>query len=558
MCALIALVNLTTGKLWLNLHSGVSRPSRFGLNGHTFIERKMRASLVVLVLCAVVGYAVDGANILCLMGVASPSHHIWNRAIMDALAREGHNLTILSADVEKNQPSNVHYVHLEEIYPTLYTGPESLDLMEMANENLFSSVISFYRDFVVNECGGTLKSKGLRTVMDYPDDFRFDLVLHDFTCGPCLLGLLHKFKYPPLVSVTAFNNPPYSTEVIGGHKFYSYVPFYSLSYDSDMSFYQRVHNTLLSVTDMFYRNYVSNPRIDAMMREYFAFKDMPYAPELHQRTKLMLVNAHYSIDFPESTPPNLVAVGGLQIRDPSPLPGDLEQFVNASRKGVVLFSLGTNIRSDQLDAERQKVIVEAFRQLPDYHFLWKFESDLGIPLPKNVIVRPWMPQNDILAHRRTKAFVTHAGLLSTHEATWHGVPIVGIPFIADQHRNLERCIRLGVAKRVSFQTMTTGQLRDAIRDVLEDPQYRTNMAARSVLFRDQPEKPLARAVWWIEWLLRHPNTTQLESPVLKLGFLRTYLVDVALFLVTLPTLALFLLSRLCRRTRMVHVDKKRN
>uniref|UniRef100_A0A182QKP4 UDP-glucuronosyltransferase n=1 Tax=Anopheles farauti TaxID=69004 RepID=A0A182QKP4_9DIPT len=518
----------------------------------------LRSLISVLAVLPMLGWFVNAANILCLMGVASPSHHIWNRAIMDALAQNGHNLTILSADVEKNQPSNVHYVHLEEIYPTLYTGPDSIDLLEMANENLFQSVVSFYRDFVVHECAGTLKSKGLRQVMNYPDDFRFDLVLHDFTCGPCLLGLLHKFRYPPLVSVTAFNNPPYSTEVIGGHKFYSYVPFYSLSYGTDMSLAQRIHNTLLHLTDMVYRNYISNPRIDAMMREYFRYDDLPYAPELHQRSKLMLVNAHYSVDFPEAAPPNLIPVGGLQIREPAPLPTELEQFLNASRKGAVLFSLGTNVRSDQLDVGRQRMIVNALRQLPDYHFLWKFETELSIPLPKNVIVRPWLPQNDILAHGKTKAFITHAGLLSTHEATWYGVPIVGIPFIADQHRNLERCVRAGVAKRVSFQTMSTVELRDAIRDVLEDPTYRTNMAAQSALFQDQPEKPLARAVWWIEWVMRHPNATQLQSPVLKLGFLRTYLIDVVLVLAAVPLLLVFLARKWLRKSVPAVSDKKRN
>ncbi|XP_035794379.1 UDP-glucuronosyltransferase 2B1-like [Anopheles albimanus] len=504
--------------------------------------------------------AVDGANILCLMGVASPSHHIWNRSIMGALAQAGHNLTILSADVEKNQPDNVHYIHLEEIYPTLYTGPESLDLLEMANENEFASVISFYRDFVVHECAGTLKSKGLQVVLNYPENFRFDLVLHDFTCGPCLLGLLHKFNYPPLVSVTAFNNPPYSTEVIGGHKYYSYVPFYSLSYDTDMNFLQRVHNTVLGLTDLIYRNYVSNPRIDRMMRDYFPYPDLPYAPELHQRSKLMLVNAHYSIDFPETAPPNLIAVGGLQIKDPAPLPQDLEQFMNASRKGAVLFSLGTNVRSDQLGPERQRMIIEALRQLPDYHFLWKFETELDIPLPKNVIIRPWLPQNDILAHRTTRAFITHAGLLSTHEATWYGVPIVGIPFIADQHRNLERCVRKGIARRVPFQTLTTAGLKQAIVDVLEDPQYRTKMAAQSALFRDQPEKPLTRAIWWIEWVLRHPHETQLDSPVLRLGFFKTNLIDVILFLASLPIGLLLVCLRICRRKNPVKAkgDKKRN
>ncbi|XP_058065159.1 UDP-glucosyltransferase 2-like, partial [Anopheles bellator] len=309
---------------------------------------------------------------------------------------------------------------------------------------------------------------------------------------------------------------------------------YSLSYDSDMSFFQRVHNTLLSLADYCYRTYVSHPRIDQMMRDYFPYPDLPYAAKLHQRSKLLLVNAHYSIDFPESSPPNLIPVGGLQIRDPEPLPTDLEQFVNASRKGAVLFSLGTNIRSDQLGEARQRMIIEALGQLPEYHFLWKFETDLQLNLPSNVMVRKWFPQNDILAHRKTKAFVTHAGLLSTHEAAWYGVPIVGIPFITDQHRNLERCVRKGVARRVVFQTMSSDKLKHALQDVLEDPKYRTRMAAQSALFRDQPEKPLARAVWWIEWVLRHPNATELESPVLKLGFLRTNLIDVGIFLLCIP------------------------
>ena len=106
--------------------------------------------------------------------------------------------------------------------------------------------------------------------------------------------------------------------------------------------------------------------------------------------------------------------------------------------------------------------------------------------------------------------------------------------------------------------MTTEELRDAIRDVLEDPQYRTNMAAQSALFRDQPEKPLARAVWWIEWVLRHPDATQLQSPVLKLGFVRTYLLDVALFFAAIPVLLVFLVKRWLRKSRSVSEGKKRN
>ncbi|XP_053687396.1 UDP-glucosyltransferase 2-like [Sabethes cyaneus] len=518
----------------------------------------MAQLVYVLLIATQLVNTVFGANILCLFGVASPSHHIWNRAIVDALAAKGHNLTILSADVEKDSPANVHYVELEQTYPELYSGHDNIDLMEMANENIFKAIVSFYGDFVIQECRGVLKSEGLKFVKNYPDNFKFDLVLYDMTCGGCMNGLIHKFNYPPLVSVTAFSNPPYVTDVIGGHKYSAYVPFYSLPYGTDMTFLQRVQNTILYSVDYIYRTYYSNPRLDSMVREYFQYDDLPYVTDIDRLSKIILVNAHYSIDYPEPAPPNLIPVGGLQIRDAKKLPKDIEDFISAGKKGAVLFSLGTNVRSDQLGSERQRMFIEAMRNIPDYNFLWKFESDLSFDLPKNVIIRKWLPQNDILAHPKVRAFITHSGMLSTHEATWHGVPIIGLPFIADQHRNLQRSIRLGVAEKMVLQTLTTEQIRSTIVKVLETPSYRENMKKVSALFRDQPEKPITRAVWWIEWVLRHPDDDSLQSPVLKLGFLRSNLVDVIGFLVLVPTIVFLLFLKKCVfQKRKKQVEKKK-
>ncbi len=57
-------------------------------------------------------------------------------------------------------------------------------------------------------------------------------------------------------------------------------------------------------------------------------------------------------------------------------------------------SFGTNVRSDRLSSEKRKTILSAFADLPQ-RVLWKFESDLP-DVPKNVLVRKWFPQNDIL------------------------------------------------------------------------------------------------------------------------------------------------------------------
>lgn len=67
--------------------------------------------------------------------------------------------------------------------------------------------------------------------------------------------------------------------------------------------------------------------------------------------------------------------------------------------------------------------------------------------------------------------------------------------------------------------MTTEIIKEKLHKILEDPKYKKNAEELSTRFRDQKEKPLDRAIWWIEWALRNPNADFLKSPVLRLGFI---------------------------------------
>lgn len=103
-----------------------------------------------------------------------------------------------------------------------------------------------------------------------------------------------------------------------------------------------------------------------------------------------------------------------------------------------------------------------------------------------------------------------------------------------------KSIQLGFAEKIDFHTMTTEIVTEKLYKILEDPKYTENIKKLSARFRDQKEKPLHRAVWWIEWLLRNPNADFLKSPVLRLGFIRGNSFDV-IAVVTIILLVIILL-----------------
>lgn len=138
------------------------------------------------------------------------------------------------------------------------------------------------------------------------------------------------------------------------------------------------------------------PKVDALVRPYFP-SNMSYLGDISRHTSLAFVNSHPAINFVEPLPPNVIEVGGMQMLEPKKLPRDLDEFLNKTRNGAVFVSFGTNMKSQDFTKEQINVIVKAMTNLPQYNFLWKFDSEyLKVKLPENVLVRKIFPQSDIL------------------------------------------------------------------------------------------------------------------------------------------------------------------
>jgi hypothetical protein len=57
------------------------------------------------------------------------------------------------------------------------------------------------------------------------------------------------------------------------------------------------------------------------------------------------------------------------------------------------------------------------------------------------------------AHPRVRFFLSHVGFNSLKEASFYGVPLLGMPFFLDQQRNTQLAVRNGWAIRVNRQTL---------------------------------------------------------------------------------------------------------
>ena len=83
----------------------------------------------------------------------------------------------------------------------------------------------------------------------------------------------------------------------------------------------------------------------------------------------------------------------------------------------------------------------------------------------------WLPQNDLLAHKDIKAFVSHVGHNSLYESGYHGVPLVAFSLFGDLHSNAKKIVHFGLGLSVDHQSTNAQQLCETIELVVNEPRY---------------------------------------------------------------------------------------
>ncbi|VVC92719.1 unnamed protein product [Leptidea sinapis] len=354
---------------------------------------------------------------------------------------------------------------------------------------------------------------------------RYDVIIVESYNSDCALALAANLSAPYI----AFNPQPihpWHFNRLGINFNSAHIPQSILSYGRQPWFFDRLKSYILYYVSQWVY-YIGSQVTDHVYLYKFLGDDLPTLESIASNASLVFVNTHQSVFGGVARSDNVVDVGGIHIRPPKIIPTEIERFINEAEFGVIYVNLGSTVKDSTLPKDKLNELLLTFAKLP-LRVLWKWDGGNVENLPRNVMSMRWLPQYDILKHENVKAFISHAGILSTIEAIDAGIPVIAIPLFGDQYGNAAVLTDAGMATIVSYQDLKKEYLLDAINDVL-DEKYKNQAKFMSRVWHDRPMAPLENAIYWTEYVARYRGAPNLVATSTLIPWYQQLQLDVLAF-----------------------------
>lgn len=297
-----------------------------GENGKSVSIVHRAAALAVFFIISESVLRVSSEKILFLLPLSTKSHKIFFEPLITNLAERGHDVTVLTTEKTIRLPKTCNATVQEYVPLTskqLMQGfPDPFET-KMNSKNS----MSFPLQFVVEGCHKVIQSDIFQQAMAAKS---FDLIIVDSFLSNCLDGFIHKSGIP-FILVTTMPAPSYISERVGNFLPPSFIPVMSFrgysEHDGEMNFWGRLRNFVHFLLARMYVNFVILPNLEKVYREYLG-DDAPGIPEIEAQSKLILMNSHYSMNFPRPLLPAVVEVGGIHCRRPRSITNPVSYALN--------------------------------------------------------------------------------------------------------------------------------------------------------------------------------------------------------------------------------------
>ncbi|KAI6184648.1 UDP-glucuronosyltransferase [Aphelenchoides bicaudatus] len=395
-------------------------------------------------------------------------------------------------------------------------------------------IVTFQHD-MADYCADHLKDD---TMMQRLREEKFDMAILEYY-DPCTLAVVELVGIKKHVVVHTWSISSLAANFLGLPNSNSFVPELGKRFvpGDDFQRTSRKHDGFAFITTHF-----------LLFTERFGEAELVFLnvdETLGKHLSSLLAKNKFT-DFARPVSLKFVYIGGIGNTDPKPLDTKFEKICNEAKDGVVYISFGTVAPSFQMPPHIKQMFLEVFAQFPNYTFVWKYEKpEHNIAANySNVFTYEWFPQLDLLAHPKTKLFISHGGLFSITESVSTNTPMIVIPLLGDHYRNAKLAEYRGFAIHLKKSELTKEILAKAISEMLTNPSYQQKIQEASNLSKERPISPEKRFIKNIELATKHNLHEKFDMYGRNLNTVKYYNIDVFAAVLTAILIALYLFCKL--------------
>lgn len=273
----------------------------------------MELNLVITTVLVLIGLPrIYCYNILVLFPHSGKSHFDSYVGLFKALAKKGHNVTVISHFSLQEPITNYRDIEiggLEKFANTSTSSYRDLGVLEAK-----SRLSKYYLPLVLAEqaqlaCEVGFSSKSVKSFLEERN--HFDVAIVEHFNSDCFLTMVKKFGIP-VVRAHSCKPMPWTSNRYGNPNNPAHMPNHFMHFSQKMTFFERVENTMLSLYHSAFYNFVLMTNDRTVSMKYFG----DLGATIHNdilNDSLLLLNTHYSLNLPVALVPNIIAVGGIHI-----------------------------------------------------------------------------------------------------------------------------------------------------------------------------------------------------------------------------------------------------
>ncbi|KAI1708562.1 UDP-glucoronosyl and UDP-glucosyl transferase domain-containing protein [Ditylenchus destructor] len=181
----------------------------------------------------------------------------------------------------------------------------------------------------------------------------------------------------------------------------------------------------------------------------------------------------------------------------------LEFLEDPKSKGTIYIAFGTSVDWEGAPKHIRETFLSAINEFTDYRIVFSYKGPKPGGLGKHIKITSWAPQLEILAHPRTKVFLTHSGLKSLREALCTKTPVVLMPMFAEQSHNAKFSLYLGIGRILNKLKLTKETIVASLKEVLENDKYAKRVSKLYEIMLDRPIPALDDAAFYVTRQIKH-------------------------------------------------------